>query len=101
MTASKTPKATKTPKAPSATAMARKRTMQDRKAITAQIRSAEKIARSFEKARETLAAEVAKLNGDVKTQLEQVLSQLGVAATIVDAEVESQATALARTFVKR
>jgi hypothetical protein len=96
-----TAKAAKTVKAPSAKAMARKRTVQERKSITAQIRSAEKIARSFEKARETLTAEVAKLNGDIKTQLEQVLAQLGVAATIVDAEVESQAVALARTFVKR
>jgi hypothetical protein len=101
MTATKTVKTPKATKTPSAKAMARKRTAQERKAIAAQIRSAEKIARSFEKARETLTAEVAKLDGDVKSQLEQVLSQLGVAATIVDAEVESKATALARTFVKR
>jgi phage host-nuclease inhibitor protein Gam len=91
----------KTAKVPSAKALARKRTIQERKQIAAQIRSVEKIARSFEKAQTTLAAEVAKLDGDVKEQLEQVLAQIGVAVTIVDAEVESQATALARTFVKR
>ena len=92
---------TKSKRLPTAKQLERTRVTQARKAITKQLRKVEKIERAFATAQSKLQAEIGELQGDVRTQLEQVLGQLGVAVTVTQAEIESQANALARTFVKR
>lgn len=109
--AAKTEKATKTVKAAKAEgeskvrvkgvkALARERVLAERKAITKNLRSIEKLSRSFEKAQGTLAEEVSVLEaGEFRAQLESVLKTLGVAVEVTRAQAESDAMALARTFM--
>ena len=81
-------------------ALARERVIADRKQITKNLRAIEKINRSFERSQITLSAEVAELGaGEFRSQLESVLAQLGVAVEVTRAQAESDAMALARTFI--
>ena len=73
----------------------------ERKVITANLRKIEKIRTSLEKATAMVSAESATLTGDVGTQLTAVLETMTLAITITTAEIESQANALARTFLAK
>jgi hypothetical protein len=94
------PKSNK-PKAPKVTKAKAVRVSNGRKEIQAALRSLSKIEKTFTKSRETLSAERAALNGDVGTQMDQVLAQLNTAITVTQSEIELKANALARTFLPK
>jgi hypothetical protein len=81
-------------------ALARERTLLDRKALVANLRKTEKIVVAFEKSVATLGAEIAEFSGEFRTQLDSVLAQLNIAVTVTKSQVEADATALARTFIR-
>ncbi len=99
--AAKAEKAVKTPKAPSAKAMARKRTATERKALAANLRKIERIRTALEKAAEVIAKNGEDIQGDTGAQIADILGKLNIAVTVTEAAAEAEATALARTFVKR
>lgn len=94
----KTPKATK---APTAKAMARKRTVADRKVIAANLRKVEAVRIALEKAANAIAKNGEGITGDTGSQIADILGKINLALVVTEAAVESEATALARTFVKR
>lgn len=102
----KTEKATKTAKTTTkraltpteASKVARK--SNERKAITANLRKFERIRSALEKASKTISTEGESLQGDTGAQIAEVLGKMTLAITITTSEIESQATALARTFMK-
>lgn len=94
-------KAAKTVKAPTAAAMARKRVIAERKEIVSNVRKIEKIRIALEKAAEVISKNGEDIKGDTGTQIAEILGKINVAVTVTNAAVEAEATALARTFVKR
>jgi len=72
----------------------------ERKAITANLRKIERIRTALEKASKTIAVEGESLQGETGAQVADVLGKITLAITVTTAEIESQAGALARTFLK-
>lgn len=104
MTATKTPKAekaTKTVKAHTAKAMARKRATEARKEHTANLRKIERVRLALEKAAAVIAKNGEDLKGDTGAQVADILSKINVAVIATTAATEAEVTALARTFVAR
>lgn len=98
----KTEKATKTTKRALTATEASKvtRKANERKAITANLRKFERIRSALEKASKTISTEGESLPGETGTQIAEVLGKMTLAITITTSEIESQASALARTFMK-
>lgn len=91
----------KTPRKLTATEQSKvQRKANERKAITANLRRVEKIRDTLEKAVTKITDANKDLTGDTQAQVAQVLSQMGLAVTITTAEIDTQAQALARTFVR-
>lgn len=73
----------------------------ERKAITVTLRKIEKIRNVLEKASKQVGVETSTLTGDVASQLTAVLEKMNLAVEITTVEIESQANALARTFLTK
>lgn len=93
--------ANKTAKAPTAKAMARKRTAQERKMHARNLRKIERIRAALEKAAEVIGKNGEGIAGATGDQVADILSKINIAVEVTGAAVESEAAALARTFVKR
>jgi len=72
----------------------------ERKAITANLRKIERIRDALVKASKTIASEGESLTGDTGAQVAEVLGKMNLAITITTSEIESQAVALSRTFLR-
>lgn len=72
----------------------------ERKSITANLRKVEKIRTALEKAVKTITTEGESMTGETGNQIAEVLGKMNLAITITTSEIESQANALARTFLK-
>lgn len=86
-----------TVKSPKAAAKSRKAS--ERQAITKTLRTIERIQKSLTRARTAIGESAMELTGPVFDQMSQVAGQLDVAVSVTQAEIETQATALARTFI--
>lgn len=98
----KTEKATKTTKRALTASEQSKvvRKANERKAITANLRKVERIRAALEKASKVIQAESESLTGETGAQIAEILAKVGIGITITTSEIESQANALARTFMK-
>lgn len=72
----------------------------ERKAITANLRKVEKVRAALEKASKVIQAEGETLTGETGNQIAEILAKIGIGITITTSEIETQANALARTFMK-
>lgn len=98
----KTEKATKTTKRALTASEKSKvvRKANERKAITANLRKVERIRTALEKASKVIQTEGESLTGETGKQIAEILAKVGIGITITTSEIETQANALARTFLK-
>lgn len=91
-------KTEKEPKVKTPAQLEKMRKSQDRKRLTVEMRSLERINTQLEKTVKVFSEQLQKVSDGA--QLSEILNQLNLAVTVVEASVTEKATALARTFVK-
>ena len=71
-----------------------------RKALMASIRKVERIRAALEKASKVILVEGESVQGDTGSQIADVLGKMNIAIRVTEAEIESLASQVARTFLK-